>query len=129
MRRRIFKSLGSDGQKVILAPIIGKDGKVHRFVVLDYRDPIPVRDGDRDVAAFPSRDPHRSRACSGEAGATLAGVPGLFVGCAAPHHAVCIALNAHVLSHTKFCDSVSAGTVRRTLELLNLSCGNRCFVS
>ena len=47
-RRRVFRSI-RDGREVIVAPIIGKDGKVHRFMVLDYRDAIPVHDQGRDV--------------------------------------------------------------------------------
>jgi hypothetical protein len=40
--RRIFRSRSADGREVILAPIIGKDGKVHRFIVLDKNDPLPI---------------------------------------------------------------------------------------
>jgi hypothetical protein len=39
---RIFRSRNADGRDVILAPIVGKDGKVHRFVVLDKNDPLPI---------------------------------------------------------------------------------------
>jgi hypothetical protein len=39
---RIFRSRGPDGREMIVAPIIGKDGKVHRFVVLDKNDPLPI---------------------------------------------------------------------------------------
>ena len=39
---RIFQSRGPDGREVICAPIIGKDGKVHRFIILDKSDPLPI---------------------------------------------------------------------------------------
>ena len=39
---RVFRSRGTDGRDVILAPIVGKDGKVHRFIVLDKSDPLPI---------------------------------------------------------------------------------------
>jgi hypothetical protein len=31
---RIFRSRSADGREVIVAPIIGHDGKVHRFAAL-----------------------------------------------------------------------------------------------
>jgi hypothetical protein len=39
---RIFRSRSADGRDVIVAPIVGKDGKAHRFIVLDKNDPLPV---------------------------------------------------------------------------------------
>jgi hypothetical protein len=39
---RIFRSRGPDGRELILAPIVGKDGKVHRFIVLDRMDSLPL---------------------------------------------------------------------------------------
>ena len=39
---RVFRSRSADGREVIMAPIVGKDGKVHRFIVLDKGDPFPI---------------------------------------------------------------------------------------
>ena len=39
---RIFRSRGADGREVVVAPIVGADGKIRRFVVLDRTDPLPV---------------------------------------------------------------------------------------
>ena len=39
---RIFRSRGADGREVVVAPIMGEDGRVYRFVVLDKSDPLPV---------------------------------------------------------------------------------------
>ena len=39
---RIFRSRSADGREVVVAPIMGKDGKVYRFIVIDKSDPLPV---------------------------------------------------------------------------------------
>jgi hypothetical protein len=35
------------GKKLVLAPVIGEDGKFERFVLIDRRDPIPVHNADQ----------------------------------------------------------------------------------
>jgi hypothetical protein len=39
---RIVRLRNFGGRDVIVAPILGKDRKVHRFIVLDKNDPLPV---------------------------------------------------------------------------------------
>jgi hypothetical protein len=42
MQRRPYILRGENGQEIILAPIVGTDGRVHRFIVLDRGDPLPI---------------------------------------------------------------------------------------
>ena len=39
---RIFRSRSADGREIIVAPILGKDRKIHRFILLDRTDPLPI---------------------------------------------------------------------------------------
>lgn len=46
---RVLRARAADGCEIILSPVIGEDGRLHRFVVLNRRDPVPVHTADQDV--------------------------------------------------------------------------------
>ena len=46
---RVYRSRTADGREVVLAPIVGKNGKVHRFIVLDKNDPLPIPRGESET--------------------------------------------------------------------------------
>jgi hypothetical protein len=46
---RVYRSRGADGREVVVAPIIGANGKIHRFIVLDKTDPLPIPREERET--------------------------------------------------------------------------------
>jgi hypothetical protein len=48
VRHRVTRTYLQNGREVVLYPIFGESGKLHRFVMLDRETPIPTHDPERD---------------------------------------------------------------------------------